>query len=185
MEKKTIGIFVGSLRKGSFSKIIAQHLSNLLADKFDVQFPDIGNLTMYNQDLDMEGATPQAWIDFRKEVKALDAVLFVVPEYNRSFPPVLKNAIDIASRPYGKNAWNDKPGAVVSISVGQLGGFGANHHLRQTAACLNIHLMGQPEAYIGNIMAITDSSGVTDENTKKFLQNFADAFIEWVNRIVK
>ena len=185
MGKKNIGIVVGSLRKDSFSKRIAVSLSNLLADKFDVKFLDISNLSMYNEDLDTETATPQAWIDFRKEVKALDGVLFVTPEYNRSIPPVLKNALDIASRPYGKSAWNDKPGAAVSISLGILGGFGANHHLRQIATCLNIHLMGQPEAYIGNVAAITDSTGVTDENAKKFLQTFADAFAEWINRVAK
>jgi len=185
MEKKTIGILPGSLRRDSFSKKIASHLSGLLADQFNVKFLEIGNLTMYNEDLDTEGATPQAWLDFRQEVKALDGVLFVTPEYNRSIPPVLKNALDIASRPYGKNAWNDKPGAIVSVSPGQLGGFGANHHLRQTTAFLNIYMMGQPEAYIGNAAAITDSTRVTDENTKKFLQTFADAFTEWVNRLAR
>jgi len=182
MEKKIIGILVGSLRKNSFSETIARHLSGLLADQFDVKLLDISNLTMYNQDLDMEEATPQAWIDFRREVKAVDAVLFVTPEYNRSIPAVLKNALDIASRPYGQNSWNDKPGAVVSFSPGNLGGFGANHHLRQIATCLNIHLMGQPEAYIGNVAAITDSTGVTDEGAKKFLLTFANAFAEWINK---
>jgi len=182
MEKKKIGIFVGSLRKDSFSKRIALHLSGLLADQFDVKFPDFGNLTMYNQDLDTENATPQAWHDFREEVKALDGVLFVTPEYNRSYPAVLKNALDIASRPYGKNAWNNKPGAIVSVSPGNLGGFGANHHLRQATAFLNIYMMGQPEAYIGNVAALTDSTSVTDENLKKFLQTFANAFSEWVNK---
>ena len=184
MEKKTIGILVGSLRRDSFSKRIALHLSGLLADQFDVKLLDISNLTMYNQDLDTEEATPQAWHDFRQEVKALDGVLFVTPEYNRSIPAVLKNALDIASRPYGKSAWNDKPGAVVSISPGNLGGFGANHHLRQIATCLNIHLMGQPEAYIGNVATSTDSTGVTDEGLKKFLFTFANAFTEWVKRLV-
>jgi len=185
MEKKKIGILVGSLRRDSFSKRIASHLAGLLADQFDAKILDIGNLSMYNQDLDTETATPQAWTDFRQEVKALDGVLFVTPEYNRSIPAVLKNALDIASRPYGKNAWNDKPGAVVSISPGVLGGFGVNHHLRQTATCLNIHLMGQPEAYIGNVATTTNSTGITDENLKKFLQTFANAFAEWVNRLAR
>ena len=182
MKKRTIGIFVGSLRKDSFSKRIALHLSELLSEQFDVKFPDMSALVMYNQDLDTEEATPQAWSDFRREVKSLDGVLFVTPEYNRSIPPVLKNALDIASRPYGKNSWHDKPGAIVSVSSGQLGGFGANHHLRQTTAFLNIYMMGQPEAYIGNVASATDSTGVTDEGLKKFLLAFATAFTEWVNR---
>jgi len=109
-------------------------------------------------------------------------VLFVTPEYNRSIPAVLKNALDIASRPYGKNAWQGKPGAIVSVSPGQFGGFGANSHLRQTTVFLNIYMMGQPEAYIGNVADVTDSTGVTDESTKEFLLTFANAFTEWVNK---
>ena len=184
MGKKVIGILVGSLRRESFSKKIALHLAGLLKAQFDVKFLDIGNLAMYNQDLDDDNATPKAWQDFRQEVKALDGVLFVTPEYNRSFPPVLKNALDIASRPYGKNAWAGKPGAAVSVSPGKLGGFGANHHLRQAVAFLDIFMMGQPEAYIGEVIPMLNETGVADENLKKFLQLFADSFVKWVNRIL-
>ena len=184
MGKKVIGILVGSLRRESFSKKIALHLAGLLKAHFDVKFLDIGNLAMYNQDLDDDNATPKAWQDFRQEVKALDGVLFVPPEYNRSFPPVLKNALDIASRPYGKNAWAGKPGAAVSVSPGKLGGFGANHHLRQAVAFLDIFMMGQPEAYIGEVIPMLNETGVADENLKKFLQLFADSFVKWVNRIL-
>ena len=183
MAKKVIGILSGSLRRGSFGKRIALHVSGLLKEHFDVKFLDIGSLVMYNQDLDDDNATPQAWQDFRREVKALDGVLFVTPEYNRSIPPVLKNALDIASRPYGKNNWGGKPGAVISHSPGKLGGFGANHHLRQIAACLDIHLLGQPEAYIGEEIPLLNETGVADENLKKFFQVFADAFVKWVNRL--
>jgi len=185
MSKKSIGIIAGSLRKGSFSKKIALHLAGLLSQEFETSFPDIGNLVMYNQDLETGGATPQAWLDFRREIKALDAVLFVTPEYNRSIPPVLKNALDIASRPYGKNSWGGKPGAMVSVSPGKMGGFGASSQLRQIAGCLDIHLMGQPEAYIGEVLPLTDEAGVKDENLKKFLQLFADAFTKWVNRLTQ
>jgi len=183
MGKKTIGILLGSLRRDSFCKKIALHLSGLLAEQFEVKFLDPGNLTLYNQDLDTKDATPQAWLDFRKEVRALDGVLFVTPEYNRSMPPVLKNALDIASRPYTSNSWSGKPAAVVSVSPGKQGGFGANQHLRQSAACLNILMMAQPEAYIGNVVTLTDANGVSDEGTKKFLQTFATAFAAWVNRL--
>ncbi|MDR0286331.1 MAG: NAD(P)H-dependent oxidoreductase, partial [Clostridiales bacterium] len=141
MDKKTIGILVGSLRRDSFNKKVAEYLSGLLKEQFNVCFPDISSLVMYNQDLDNEKDTPREWLQFRKEVKSLDAVLFVTPEYNRSMPPVLKNALDIASRPYTANSWSGKPGAVVSVSPGKIGGFGASQHLRQSASCLNIYMM--------------------------------------------
>ncbi|MDR3052195.1 MAG: NAD(P)H-dependent oxidoreductase [Oscillospiraceae bacterium] len=181
MQQKTIGILVGSLRQGSFSKQIAGHLAGLLSAAFDICPLDISQLVLYNQDLD--SAPPPAWQDFRAQVRALDGVLFVTPEYNRSIPPVLKNAMDIASRPYGVNAWSGKPGGVISVSPGALGGFGANHHLRQVAACLNIFLMQQPEAYIGNIAKAFDAGDrLVDEGIRGFLQKFASAYTDWVNR---
>ena len=183
MGKKTIGILVGSLRRDSFCKKVGRYLSGLLEGQFEVKFLNIANLAMYNQDLDDDNNTPPEWRQFREDVKALDAVLFITPEYNRSIPAVLKNALDIASRPYGKSAWGGKPGAVVSVSPGNIGGFGANHHLRQTAGCLNIHLMGQPEAYIGGIVRSVDENGVTDKGVQDFLGQFAKAFSEWVNRL--
>jgi len=182
MNKKIIGIVVGSLRRESFSKKIALYIASQMKEQFEVKFLDIGKLSMYNQDVDDDGITPKEWTDFREEVKELSAVLFVTPEYNRSIPPVLKNAIDIASRPYGKNAWNDKPGAVVSVSPGGMGAFGANHILRQSASFLNIYMMQQPEAYIGNVANAIDETGVSDENTKKFLNSFANSFAEWINK---
>jgi chromate reductase len=107
----------------------------------------------------------------------------VTPEYNRSMPGVLKNAIDIASRPYGKNAWNGKPGAVISVSPGAIGGFGANHHLRQSLVFLNVPALQQPEAYIGNAAKLFDESGkLTDDSTRDFLQKFLQAFAQWIER---
>ena len=184
MNKKSIGIIVGSARRDSFSKKVALYLSGLLQERFDVLFLDVGSLAMYNQDLDNEQDAPREWLAFRQSVRPLSAVLFVTPEYNRSMPPVLKNALDIASRPFGENAWNGKPGAVVSIAPGQIGGFGANHHLRQSAACLNIYMMAQPEAYISGVAGLVDADGVSDENTRDFLRKFAGAFTDWVNRFI-
>ena len=107
------------------------------------------------------------------------------PEYNRSVPPVLKNAIDVASRPYGQNLWDGKPGAIVSVSTGKISGFGANHHLRQSMAFLNVFMLQQPEAYVGNVDSILDSDGkISDEGSKKFLQSIADAFAQWVKKFV-
>jgi len=183
MSKKTVGIIVGSLRRDSFSKKVAQYLAGLLEEQFCVRSLDISSLAMYNEDLDNEYDVPQEWRLFREEVRSLDAVLFVTPEYNRSMPALLKNALDVASRPHNANAWGGKPGAVVSVSPGKIGGFGANHHLRQSAACLNIRMMQQPEAYIGEIAASVDANGVSDKRVQDFLRLFADAFAVWINKL--
>jgi len=181
MNKKSIGIIVGSLRSGSYSKKVAFYVTSLLEEKFSVKILDIGNLVIYNEDLDKDSDAPQEWLGFRQEVKALDAVLFITPEYNRSIPAVLKNALDVASRPKTDNAWNHKPGAVISISPGAIGGFGANHHLRQTAACLNIFMMEQPEAYVGGIAGAFDENDVLNESVQGFLHIFIDSFADWIN----
>ena len=181
MSKKKIGIFVGSLRQDSFSKKVAKYIAGLLEEQFDVKFPDISKLAMYNEDLDNE-AIPAEWQVFRDEVKALDAVLFVTPEYNRSVPAVLKNALDVASRPSGKSVWGGKPGAIASVSPGKIGGFGANNHLRQTTTCLNIFIMQKPEAYIGDIAAAVDANGVSEKSVQDYLRNYAAEFTDWVNR---
>ncbi|MCL2472107.1 MAG: NAD(P)H-dependent oxidoreductase [Treponema sp.] len=183
MSKKTIGIFVGSLRRDSFSRKVAHYLSGVLSGQFEVKFPDIANLALYNEDLDRDDSIPGNWMHLREEVKSLDAVLFVTPEYNRSVPAVLKNALDVASRPYKQNTWSGKPGAVVSVSPGNIGAFGANHHLRQIATCLNINMMQQPEAYIGSIVRSVDESGVSDKSLQDLLGHFAGAFTDWVNRL--
>ena len=160
-------------------------MSGLLEERYQVKVFDIASLTMYNEDIDNESDTPQEWRNFRQAVKAVDAVLFITPEYNRSMPPVLKNALDIASRPYTANAWSGKPGAIISSSPGLSGGFGANHHLRQTAACLNICMMPQPEAYISGISSLVDENTVCDESTQGFLKKFAGAFADWIDKLAK
>ena len=182
MSKQTIGIFVGSLRRNSFNRSVADFFVKNAPEGVELKIIDIGHLSMYNQDLDE--TPPAEWVKFRNEVKALDGVLFVTPEHNRSFPAVLKNALDIGSRPYGASAWNGKPGGVVSVSPGAIGGFGANHHLRQVLAFLNVYTLQQPEAYIGNIIPSLDANGtVADDSLKGFLKQYLDALVQWVNKI--
>lgn len=181
MKSIKIGVFVGSLRKESFTGKIAAALSALLPAFFEMEQVPIGGLPIYNQDLDDAETPPSEWTAFREHVKNFDAVLFLTPEYNRSVPAVLKNALDVGSRPYGKSVWSGKPGAVVSVTPGALGAFGANHHLRQSLVFLNVPTMQQPEAYIGNASALFDANGsLINEGTRDFLQKFMDAYVSWV-----
>jgi chromate reductase len=178
---KRIGVFVGSLRKESFSRKTAKALIALAPGELTLEIVEIGGLEMYNQDL--EETPPESWVEFRRRVRSLDGVLFVTPEYNRSIPAVLKNAIDVGSRPTGKNCWDGKPGAVVSVAPGRLGAFGANHHLRQSLVYLNVPAMAQPEAYISGAAKIFDESGmVLDESTREFLGRFVTAFAAWIEK---
>ena len=143
-----IGMLVGSLRRESFSRKIAENVARLLPGDMVVEWVSI-DLPMYNQDLDDDGVPSQSWMDFRAKVGECDAYLFVTPEYNRSIPAVIKNALDVGSRPYGRNVWGGKKGAVISVSPGVIGGFGANHALRQAVVFLDITMLQQPEMYIG------------------------------------
>lgn len=178
-----IGILVGSLRKGSFSKAIADYIATRLSPDNHVHFLDASELPLYNPDLDEEGP-PKAWEAFRREAERMDAYVFVTPEYNRSFSAAIKNAIDVGSRPYTQNVWGGKPAAVISVSPGKIGGFGANHHLRQTLSCLNLILMARPEAYLGEIEASLDENGtVTNEGTRGFLNKIADQFLLFIARV--
>ncbi len=178
---KTIGIIVGSLRKDSFNRAVARHVASLAPEEIDTRFIDISALPFYNQDL--EETPPPAWLKLREEVRSADALLFFTPEYNRSIPAVLKNALDVGSRPYGQNSWSGKPGGIVSVSPGAIGAFGSNHHLRQTLTCLNVYTLQQPEAYLGHIDSSVDEQGqVVSENTRKFLQAYMDAFVAWMGR---
>src|SRR5665647_1808515 len=140
---------------------------------FEMEEVKLGELLIYNQDLDDEGKPPAAWTTFRKLMKKFDGFLFVTPEYNRSVPGALKNALDVGSRPYGQSVWDGKPGAIVSASPGAISGFGANHHLRQSLVFLNVPAMQQPEAYIGGVAALFDADGnLTNEDTRTFLGTF-------------
>ena len=180
-QTRTVAVLVGSLRKDSVSRKIAKALAALTPHlKFDIV--EIGDLPHYDQDLETD-TPPESWTRFRQEIAAHDAVLFVTPEYNRSLPGVLKNAIDVGSRPWGASIWNGKPGAVISVSPGAIGGFGANHHLRQAMAVLNVPLLGQ-EAYIGNAFSLFDDNGELNESTADFLKGFGAAFTAWIERLL-
>lgn len=182
MKTKTIGIVIGSLRKDSFNKKVAKFLTTVAPENLTFQTLEIGDLPLYNQDFDEEGS-PESYIRLRKEVKALDAVLFLTPEYNRSIPGVLKNALDAASRPYGQNAWKGKPAAVVSVSIGNISGFGANHHLRQCLTFLDMPTLQQPEMYLGEIANSLDEQGnFKDPKTVEFLTAFMNTFADWINK---
>ncbi len=179
MKKYKIAVIVGSLRKESFNLKTAKAMMDLAPESLDLELMDISGLPMFNEDL--EGNPPKEWVDLRKEIKAADGLLFFTPEYNRSVPGVLKNAIDVGSRPYGENSWNGKPAAIVSVSIGAISGFGANHHLRQSLTFVNVPTMAQPEAYIGGAAELVDENGkLKNDSTKDFLNNFMIAFEKWV-----
>ena len=179
---RSVATIVGSLRKDSFNRKTALALAELASPALDIEIHEIGHLPLYNQDLDTNA--PAAWVDFRNRIRPADAVLFVTPEYNRSIPGVLKNAIDVASRPYGQSVWDGKPTAVVSVSPGAIGAFGANHHLRQSLVFLNMPVLQIPEAYIGGAAALFDEKGkLANEGTRAFLKKFVDAFTRWIELI--
>lgn len=178
---RTVAVIVGSLRKESFSRKIANAIAETAPKSLAFDFVDISKLGFYNQDFD--GQEPAEWLDVRKQIQAADAVLFVTPEYNRSVPGVLKNAIDIISRPWGKNSFDGKPAAVVSNSIGPIGGFGAHHHLRQTLAFLNMPTLAQPEMYLGGVGDWFDGAGkLTKDDTRAFLAKFGETFAAWIEK---
>ena len=184
MAARKIAIVVGSLRKDSINRKLAHELVRLGPAGLDFAFAEIGALPLYNQDLD--GTPPAAWEAFRDEIRAAEAILFVTPEYNRSVPGVLKNAVDIGSRPYGHNVWAKKPGAIVSASPGAAGGFGASHHLRQSCVFLDIPVMPQPEVYLGRFGDAFDEEGrLKDEKVAGFLGTFMAAYADWVEKILR
>jgi chromate reductase, NAD(P)H dehydrogenase (quinone) len=144
---RDVAVLVGSLRKESFTRKMALALAGLAPRTLRLEIVEIRHLDLYDEDLEKQ--TPASWVTFRDRVRRADAVLFATPEYNRSVPGGLKNAIDVGSRPYGSSVWQGKPGAVMSVSPGAIGGFGANHHLRQSLVFLDVPVMQQPETYIG------------------------------------
>jgi chromate reductase len=181
---RNVAVIVGSSRKDSINRKVANALVELAPEELKLSIVEIEQLPMYNQD--REDQPPAEWRAFRERIMAVDAVLFVTPEHNRSVPAVLKNAIDIGSRPYGKSVWSGKPGAVVSASPGAIGGFGANHHLRQSLVFLDIPTMAQPEAYIGGADKLFDATGkLISDATRTFLQAFMQAYAAWVRANAK
>lgn len=180
MKKHKIAVIVGSLRKESFNLKTAKALIGLAPESLSLEIINLANLPMFNEDL--EANPPKEWVTFKEQISAKDGLLFLTPEYNRSVPAVLKNAIDVGSRPYGQNSWDGKPAAIVSVSIGNISGFGANHHLRQSLTFVNVPAMAQPEAYIGGASELFDDNGkLTNDSTKGFLKSFMEAFEKWVD----
>jgi len=180
-----IAIIVGSLREGSINRKVARSICALRGDNLDCSTIEIGDLPLYNQDLDDN--PPEQWVRFREQVGSADGVLFVSPEYNRGIPGVLKNAIDVGSRPYGTSVFDKKPGAIVTVSPGSIGGFGANHQIRQAAVFLNMPIMQQPEAYLGHVSDDAfDADGCLKEGPLKGLvEVLAHSFAGWVETILR
>lgn len=183
--ERKIAVVVGSLRKGSFSRKAARAIVAELPAGYTAEEVDLSAVGLYNQDLDTDNP-PATWAALRTVIKSADAVLFVTPEYNRSMPGMLKNAIDIASRPYGKNAFDGKPAAVVSVTPGALGAFGANHHLRQSLVFLNMPVLQQPEMYLAGVGDWFDDQGrLKKDDTRAFLAKFAQVFAAWIEVVTK
>ncbi len=182
---RKVVVLAGSLRKTSFNRQAAQALAKLAPEGLTLEMVEIGQLPHYDQDADEEGAPPAAWSQFRDSIKAADAVLFVTPEYNRSVPGVLKNAIDVGSRPPGQSAWAGKPAAVMSLSISAIGAFGANHHLRQSLVFLDMPVLQQPEAYVGQAATLFNADGsIANKETEAFFKRFIDAFAAWIERTI-
>lgn len=180
---RKVAVLVGSLRRESLNRKMANALATLAPPQLQLEIVEIGALPLYNAD---DEANPASAVsDFRAKIAATDALLFVTPEYNRSIPGVLKNAIDVGSRPFGKSVWNGKPAAIVSVAPGAMGAFGASHHLRQTFVFLNVPAMTMPEAYIGQAAGLFDAQGaLVNDSTREFLQKFMQAFAQWIERLV-
>jgi chromate reductase len=178
---KNVAVIVGSLRKDSLNRKLANALIRMAPESLKLEIVEIGQLPMFNQDF--EADPPQVVRDFKQKIEAADALLFITPEYNRSVPGALKNAIDVGSRPYGKSAWGGKPGGIITLSPGALGGFGANHHLRQSLVFLNVPVMQQPEAYIGGAGTLFDDKGeISNDTSREFLNKYMQAYAQWVER---
>jgi chromate reductase len=180
-----IAIIVGSLREGSINRKVARSICALRGDNLDCSMVEIGDLPLYNQDFDSLAQQPEQYLRFREQVRSADGILFVSPEYNRGVPGVLKNAIDVGSRPYGQSVWDKKPAAVVTASPGSIGGFGANHQIRQAGVFLNMPMMQQPEAYLGHVTDDSfDAEGKLKEGPLKgVIETLAHAFHDWVHMI--
>ncbi len=169
------GISKQSLNEKLFKSIKQKHSTDFLFSDFDIK-----SLPFFSQDL--EADPPASVLELRKQIKAADAVLFITPEYNRSFPAVLKNAIDWGSRPYGQNSWDKKTAGVVGASVGNLGTFGAQHHLRQVLSYLNMTTMNQPEFYLNASKAFDNSGDLIDVTVEKIIAQYMAAFKLWIEK---
>lgn len=172
-----IGLIVGSLRKESYNRKVAEAVQGMFPEGYEAEFIEIGQLEHYNEDID-SGNPPQSYVDFRNALDEHEGFIFFTPEYNRSVPGVLKNAIDVGSRPYGHNKWTKKPVAVASATMGSTGAMAANHTLRQTFVFTDMIPMQQPEVYLSDMANSVDENGHVVEKTREFLQNFVDAYLD-------
>lgn len=176
---KTVAVLVGSLRRDSLNRKFAQSLGRLAADRLNFEFLEIGDLPMYNDDL--WESPPEAVLRLKREVDAADAVLFVTPEYNRYFSPVIKNLVDWGSRPYGQNSWEAKPAAIVGVSPGALGAAAGQNTLKGLLVVCDMVLMGQPEVYFSYKPEHYDAAGnIVDESSRQFLNKWVDRFTGWI-----
>lgn len=178
---RDVAVMVGSLRKDSFSRKVADALAELAPPSLALRQVPIGDLPYYNEDI--EPSPPAEWTRFRDAIRSVDALLFVTPEYNRLMPAVLKNAIDVASRPYGKSVFAGKPAGIVSVSPGAIGGYGANHSVRVSISGLNVPIMPHPDMYLGGAGSFFGGDGaLVNEGTRKLLTTFLDAFAPWIEK---
>jgi chromate reductase len=185
MTRHRIAIVVGSLRRDSINRKVAKSICAFASHMLDCHIVEIGNLPLFNQD--EEAAPSNEVLAFRKQIGEADGVLFCTPEYNRGIPGVLKNAIDVGSRPYGQSVWDKKPGAIVTASSGGVGGFGSNHQLRQVCVFLNMPIMQQPEAYLGKVTgdSFDEKGQLKDGALKDVVMQLAAAFAGWVDLIIR
>lgn len=176
---KKVGIIVGSLRKNGLSSLVAHNLAELLKKDVEVEFIEIGDLPLYSQDYDGLEVQPETYTRFRNQVKAVDGFVIVTPEHNRAMPAALKNAFDVGSRPWGQSVWNNKKALVVSQSPGKLSGFGAATNVKNVLSFLNVHTVGQPEAYIAETHTLFDEKGALKlEDTKKFFDVLVKSLVD-------
>ncbi|HTT13713.1 MAG TPA: NADPH-dependent FMN reductase [Burkholderiaceae bacterium] len=182
MASRDVAVLVGSLRKDSLNRKLANALQPLAPASLALSLVEIGALPLYNADLEADAPAP--WRAFRERIRRADAYLFVTPEYNRSVPGALKNAIDVGSRPYGQSSWaGGKAGAIISVSPGMIGAFGANHHLRQSLVFLNVLPLQQPEAYVGGADKFFEGDKLVNPATREFLAKYLQAFADWIERL--
>jgi chromate reductase len=176
-----VAVIVGSLRKGSVNRQFAEALAKLARPKLDLHIVEIGDLPLYDQDL--EGELPAPVHRFKREIEAADAVLFMTPEFNRSFSAAIKNAIEWGSRPWGKNSWAGKPGAIAGATLGTVGTAAGQSQLRSVASVLGIGLMAQPEIYLNFRDGQIVDGQIADEGLRKLMTDWTSAFADWAQRL--
>ncbi|MFM5923558.1 MAG: NADPH-dependent FMN reductase [Novosphingobium sp.] len=178
-ESLTVAVLVGSLRAGSYNRKVAQELVARAGETLDCRFVAIDDLPLYNEDIETADP-PAAWVRFRREIAASDGVLFVSPEYNRSVPGALKNAIDVGSRPPRQGVWNGKPAMIVTASPGAIGGFGSSQIIRQSLVAVGMPVLSQPEVYLSKVADLFDADGRMNAGTGDFLGKAMQAFAAWI-----